>query len=81
MQGFPGLNSTIRNMVNDQLNYDERHYLIMLSNNSLYQGYDFCLNVGYEVHWQKFNGLMRRKYDRTDKVLFIRLVVGMEPVT
>ncbi|MBT4483511.1 MAG: hypothetical protein HOC71_07520 [Candidatus Latescibacteria bacterium] len=81
VQGFPGLNSTIRNMVNDQLNYDERHYLIMLSNNSLYQGYDFCLNVGYEVHWQKFNGLMRRKYDRTDKVLFIRLVVGMEPVT
>ena len=36
VQGFPGLNSTIRNMVNDQLNYDERHYLIMLSNRSLY---------------------------------------------
>jgi len=80
-QGFPGLNSTVRNIMNDQLDYDERNYLIMLTNRSLYQGYDFSLNFGYEVKWQEFNGIMRKAYNRTDKVLFIRLVVGMEPIT
>lgn len=80
-QGFPGLNSTVRNVVNDQLDYDERHYVIMLSNSSLYQGYDFSLNFGYEVNWQNLHGIMRKAYNRTDKVIFIRLIVGMEPIT
>jgi len=81
MQGFPGLNSTARNLVNSQLDYDERHYLIMLSNNSLYQGYDFSLNFGYEVNWQKFYGIMREPYNKSDKIIFIRLIVGMEPIS
>jgi hypothetical protein len=80
-QGLPGLNSTVRNLVNSQLDYDERHYLIMVTNQSLYQGYDFSLNFGYEVNWQDMKGVMRQAYDRTDRVLFIRLVVGMEPVS
>ncbi len=81
VQGLPGLNAQVRNLVNSELNYDERHYLIMLTNQSLYQGYDFSLNFGYEINWQKFEGIMRKGYDRTDKIIFIRLVVGMEPIT
>ena len=80
-QGFPGLNSTVRNLMNNQLDYDERHYLIMLTNRSLYQGYDLSLNFGYEINWQDLNGIMRESFSRTDKVLFIRLVVGKEPIT
>lgn len=80
-QGFPGLNSTVRNLVYNQLDYDERHYLMMITNRSLYQGYDFSLNFGYEVNWQDLHGIMRKSFSRTDKVLFIRLIVGMEPVS
>jgi len=80
-QGFPGLNATVRNLMNDQLDYDERHYIIMLSNRSLYQGYDFSLNFGYKVTWQELHGLMRKPYSRTDKIIFISLIVGMEPIT
>jgi hypothetical protein len=80
-QGFPGLNATVRNLMNDQLDYDERHYTIMLTNRSLYQGYDFSLNFGYEVNWQELHGIMRSAYSRTDKIIFIRLIVGMEPIT
>jgi len=81
VQGLPGLNAQVRNLVNPELDYDERHYLIMFTNRSLYQGYDFSLNFGYEINWQEFNGIMRKPYDRTDKILFIRLMVGMEPIT
>lgn len=81
VQGFPGLNAKVRNLMNDQLDYDERHYLIMLTNQSLYQGYDFSLNFGYEVNWQELHGIMRSPYSRTDRILFIRLIVGMEPIT
>jgi len=81
MQGFPGLNAKVRNLVNNQLDYDERHYVIMLTNSSLYQGYDFSLNFGYQVNWQELHGIMRKPYSRTDKLLFIRLVVGMEPIS
>lgn len=80
-QGFPGLNSTVRNMTNDQLDYDERHYLLMLTNKSFYQGYDFSLNFGYEINWQELYGIMRKSYSRTDKIIFIRLIVGMEPIS
>ncbi len=80
-QGFPGLNSTVRNLVNNQLDYDTRYYVIMLSNQSLYSGYDFSLNFGFESTWQEFNGIARQAYNRTDRVYFVRLVVGWEPIS
>lgn len=80
-QGFPGLNSTVRNLMNDQLDYDTRHYVIMLSNKSFYSGYDFCLNFGMQTTWQHFNGYARQAYNRTDKVYFVRMVVGLEPIS
>jgi len=80
-QGFPGLNSTVRNFMNDQLDYDTRHYVIMLSNKSFYSGYDFCLNFGMQTTWQHFNGYARQAYNRTDKVYFVRMVVGLEPIS
>lgn len=80
-QGFPGLNSTVRDLVNSDLDYDTRDYLIMLSNRSLYNGYDLSLNFGYEQSWYDYSGQMRKIYNRTDKVIFIRLVVGMEPIS
>lgn len=81
MQGFPGLNATTRNLVNDQLDYDTRHMVVMLSNNSFYSGYDFTLNFGYQSTWQEFNGFARQAYNRTDRVYFVRLVVGLEPIS
>lgn len=81
VQGFPGFNATVRNMVNDQLDYDTRHTVVMLSNRSFYQGYDFCLNFGLQNTWQKFNGIARQAYSRTDRVFFVRLVVGLEPIS
>jgi hypothetical protein len=92
MQGFPGvkfkdktvipaINSTTRNLVNDQLDYDTRDYVFMVSNRSLYQGYDFCLNFGYQVSWQDLKGEIRAPLSSSHKVLFIRLVVGMEPIS
>ena len=80
-QGFPFLNSTARNLVNSELDYDKRNYVVMLTNRSLYNGYDFSLNFGYEINWQELKGIMRKPYSRSDKVIFIRLVVGMEPIT
>ena len=81
VQGFPGLNSTVRNLMNNELDYDTRDYLIMFTNRSLYEGYDLSLNFGYQMNWQKLKGLMREQYSVTDKILFIRLVVGMEPIS
>jgi len=80
-QGFPGLNSTVRNLMNDQLNFDERHYIIMLSNQSLYNGYDFTMNFGFQMDYRNLHGIMRRSYNVTDRMLFIRLYVGMEPIS
>ena len=80
-QGFPFLNSTVRNLVNSELDYDTRDYLIMLTNRSLYNGYDFSLNFGYQMSWQKLKGIVRAPYSTTDNILFIRLIVGMEPIS
>lgn len=92
MQGFPGLkindktvipamNSTVRNLVNDQLDYDTRDYVFMVTNRSLYNGYDFSLNFGYQVNWQELKGTVRAPLSNSSQVLFIRLIVGMEPVS
>jgi len=81
MQGLPGLNSTVRNVMNDQLDYDTRDMVVMLSNKSFYSGYDFCLNFGYKSTWQQFNGLARQAYNRTEKIYFVRLIVGLEPIS
>ncbi|MHB9029156.1 MAG: hypothetical protein ACYC9O_10325 [Candidatus Latescibacterota bacterium] len=91
-QGFPGIrsngktiipavNSTVRNLVNDQLDYDTRDYILMVTNRSMYNGYDFSLNFGYQVNWQDLKGEVRAPLSRSNKVLFIRLIVGMEPVS
>jgi len=80
-QGFPGLNSTVRNLVNPELNYDTRDYLFMVTNRSFYNGYDFSLNFGYQVNWQDLKGEARHLYSTSRKLMFIRLVVGMEPVS
>jgi len=53
----------------------------MLSNTSFYSGYDFSLNFGFESTWQEFNGVARKAYNRTDRVYFVRLVVGLEPIS
>ena len=81
VQGFPGLNATVRNLVNNQLDYDTRNYTVMLSNMSFYQGYDFTLNFGFETKWQEFNGLARQVYNRTDRIYFVRLIMGLEPIS
>jgi len=80
-QGFPFLNSKVRNLVNSELDYDTRDYLLMLTNRSLYNGYDFSLNFGYQMSWQKLKGIVRAPYSTTDNILFIRLIVGMEPIS
>ena len=80
-QGIPGLNATVRNLVNDQLDYDSRDMIFMVSNRSFYSGYDFVLNLGYESRWQSFNGVARQAYNRTDRFYFVRLVVGVEPIS
>jgi len=80
-QGFPGLNAKVRNLVNNQLDYDTRYYVFMLSNKSFYSGYDFSLNFGFESNWQNFEGIARQAYNRTDRVYFVRLVVGLEPIS
>jgi len=81
MQGFPGFNAKIRNEMNDQLDYDSRDMLLMLTNTSVYNGYDFSLNFGFKTYWQDLKGIERKYYSRTDKMFFIRLVVGMEPIS
>jgi hypothetical protein len=92
MQGFPGLksknksiipeiNSTVRNLVNNQLDYDTRDYIFMVTNRSLYNGYDFSLNFGYQVNWQKLKGEVRSSLSGSQRILFIRLVVGQEPIS
>jgi len=80
-QGVPGLNATVRNLMNDQLDYDTRNLVLMLVNESFYSGYDFSLNFGFESKWQKFNGVARQAYNRTDRFFFVRLVVGLEPIS
>ncbi|MDP2982003.1 MAG: hypothetical protein Q8O92_01565 [Candidatus Latescibacter sp.] len=79
-QGFPGLNSTVRNLVNPQLDYDTRDYLFMVTNRSFYNGYDFSLNMGYQLNWQDLKGEARSTFSKSRSLYFIRLVVGMEPV-
>jgi len=81
VQGIPGLNATVRNLVNNQLDYDTRNYTVMLSNMSFYQGYDFSLNFGFESRWQEFNGVARQVYNRTDRIYFVRLIMGLEPIS
>ena len=80
-QGFLFLSSSVRNLVNGELDYDTRDYLLMLTNRSLYNGYDFSLNFGYQIRWQELKGIMRAPYSTTDKILFIRLIVGQEPIS
>ena len=80
-QGLPGLNATVRDLTNDQLDYDTRDLILMVSSKSFYNGYDFALNFGYESKWQSFNGVGRQAYNRTDRYYFVRLVVGLEPIS
>jgi len=80
-QGFPGFNSTVRDLVNSQLDYDTRDYLFMVTNRSFYNGYDFSLNMGYQINWQSLKGEARSKYNMSSSIIFLRLVVGQEPVS
>jgi len=80
-QGMPGLHATVRNLMNDQLDYDTKNYVLMFSNKSFYSGYDFSLNFGFKNTWQQYNGFARQAYNRTEKVYFVRLIVGLEPIS
>jgi len=78
---MPGLHATVRNLMNDQLDYDTKNYVLMFSNKSFYSGYDFSLNFGFKNTWQQYNGFARQAYNRTEKVYFVRLIVGLEPIS
>jgi len=67
--------------MNSQLDYDTRNYVFMISNMSFYQGYDFSLNFGFENRWQEFKGEARQVYNRTDRIYFVRLIMGLEPIS
>jgi hypothetical protein len=80
-QGLPGLNVKVRNLVNNQLDYDSRDMVFMISNSSFYSGYDFCLNFGLQTKWQNFKGEARQSYSRSDRFYFVRFVIGLEPIS
>lgn len=92
MQGLPGvtmnnhtvippLNSTVRDLLNDELSYDQRDYVFMITNMSAYNGYDFALNLGYQVNWQNMKSEVKAPLSSSSKMLFLRVVIGMEPIS
>ena len=78
-QGFPFLSSTYRNLINDQVDYGSRDYIVSVTNRTTYEGYYLTLNAGYLAKTLRFEDRSRKQLDVERSLLFVRLLLGLEP--
>ena len=78
-QGFPFLQSTFRDKINDRGDFDSEDYLIQLTNNSDYNGHQLSFNLGYQKEIKMPRDKTRTYDDINRSLLFIRLIMGLEP--
>ncbi len=79
LQGFPFLQSTFRDKVNDRQDFDSEDYVIQLVNRSDYNGHHLSLNLGYQKEVKEPKDQTRTFDDIDRSFLFIRLIMGLEP--
>ena len=79
-QGFSFFTSKYRNELTPEADFDSAVYLLLLSNNSTYVGYQLNLNLGYEKRVRTFLGQKRSTQDIDFSRLFLRLIVGLRPL-
>ena len=79
-QGFPFLKARYRNLTNRSLNFDMENYTAMITNLSSYSGYEFSLNIGYQINREKFTDRTRQFEDTDYSLFFIRLILGLRPI-
>ena len=79
-QGFSFFTSKYRNELTPAADFDSEVYLVLLSNNSTYVGYQLNLNLGYEKRVRTFLDQKRSAQDIDFSRLFLRLIVGLRPL-
>ena len=79
-QGFPILESSYRNGVSPDVDFDEKVYLVQLNNTSNYVGYEVNVNLGYERRQRRFLDKSRRDQDLDFHRFFLRVIAGLRPL-
>jgi hypothetical protein len=79
-QGFPILESSYRNGVSPDVDFDEKVYLVQLNNTSNYVGYEVNVNLGYERRQRQFLDKSRRDQDLDFHRFFLRVIAGLRPL-
>ena len=62
---------------NSARDYEAEDYLAMVTNNTVYAGYELCLNMGYELRKRQMEDRTRRAEDISYSLVFMRLVAGL----
>ena len=78
-QGFPLLESTYRNPINPEVDYNSKDYIVSVTNRTTYEGYYLSLNLGYHLKRLKFRDRLRRSQDVDRSLFYVRLFMGLEP--
>jgi hypothetical protein len=79
-QGFPFLESTYRNDVSPDVDFDEKVYLVQLNNTSNYVGYEVNVNLGFERRQRRFLDRSRKDQDLDYQRVFLRVIAGLRPL-
>lgn len=78
-QGLPGLRARFRDRIDESLGYDSQDYVAQLTNRTTYSGQHLSLSMGYQLQRQRPKDRTRTVADIDRSLLFIRLVMGLEP--
>jgi hypothetical protein len=79
VQGGPLLASVFRDRRNSSRDYQSEDYLVMVTNTSLYSGYELSFNMGYELRKRRMEDRTRQAEDIDYSLFFIRLIAGLRP--
>ena len=77
VQGLPPIPSVFHDLHNDSRDYRSEDYLVMLTNTSVYSGYDLSCNMGYQFRQLQMEDRSRKAEDIDYSLFFIRLIVGL----
>ncbi len=77
-QGFPFMKSWYHDVLNRNMSYTTEDYVVMLTNMSIYKGYNFSLNTGWHLRIKRFEDRSRESEDEDYSLIFVQLTMGLE---
>ena len=72
------MKSWYHDVLNRNMSYTTEDYVIMLTNMSIYKGYNFSLNAGWHLRIKSFEDRSRESEDEDYSLIFVQLTMGLE---